>query len=111
MDLSVTEGQEALAAELVQILEQLSGLDVRTLEDMDVTTLGYLLNLRCEGENKLVMAEVLRLQAALAGNGSGSGTPERWNTLAHQLEAQAQHVIVSSTTAELIKRFQDKRKQ
>lgn len=110
VELIAFEGQEGLAAEMALILQQLSGLDARTLEATDVRTLSYLLNLRCEGESKIVMAEVLRLQAAFARHGSGYGTAARWVGVAHQLETQAQNVILSPTVAELLKRLQEKRK-
>ncbi len=104
-DLTLVQNQDSFASELSGILEQMSGLDQRTLEETDVKALAYILNLRMEGENKLILAAALRLQATCQ-----KPRAERWEMLADLVEKDAQGAIVSRTTEELLKSLEAKRK-
>ncbi|WP_324952330.1 hypothetical protein [Oligoflexus sp.] len=110
LHLAVFDQQDNLAAEMVLILEQLSGLDYETLEQTDARSLAYLLNLRCQGENKKVMAEVLRFQAACASRDPVFGSALHWQTIADVLENQSGEVVISRSTADLLRLLQDRRR-
>ncbi len=105
LDLTTIDDQDSFASELSTALEQMSGLDRRTLEETDVKALAYILNLRLEGENKLIMAAVLRLQATFQ-----EAQAERWEKLAELMEREAEGAIVSRTTEELLRSLEAKRK-
>ena len=93
LDLVRFETQGQFAEDMREILEEISGMRMEELESIDIKGLGYLLKLRCEGEMRLCLSEVLKVQSKLATRFDSFGKSTRWKDLAEILDSGTGEVV------------------